>query len=148
MIVAVIQARMASTRLPGKVMADVCGLPLLSMVSDRVKLSKRVDRVVIATTDTPADEPVVDFCKAAGLNYFRGSEEDVLDRFYQAATIHNADVVVRVTADCPLIDPDVIDHVIDEFNRVGCDYAANCIRYTYPDGLDEEGFQYKALKIA
>ena len=148
MIVAIVQARMASTRLPGKSLADVCGHPMLWHVVNRVRGSRLVDKAVVATSDRSIDDPIVAFCDQEKVPYFRGSESDVLDRFYQTAKFHGADVVVRITADCPLIDPAVIDKVIGRFQEGGYDYVTNAIRYTYPDGLDTEVFSFRALEQA
>lgn len=148
MIVAIVQARMGSSRFPGKTLADLAGRPLLWQVVDRVRRAKRVDRIVVATTDAPADDPIVELCARERWACFRGSEQDVLDRYYRAAVASRADVVVRITADCPLIDPEVIDRVIERFQKGDCDYAANVLRYTYPDGLDTEVFSFAALERA
>lgn len=148
MIVALIQARMGSSRFPGKVLEDLAGRPMLWHVVRRVRRASRVDRVVVATTDRPVDDPIVRFCEQERISCFRGSEPDVLDRFYRAAKANDADVVVRITADCPLIDPAVIDTVLERFQLGGCDYACNVIRYTYPDGLDTEVFSFAALEQA
>jgi len=147
-IVALIQARMGSSRFPGKVLEDLAGRPMLWHVVRRVRRASRVDRVVVATTDRPVDDPIVRFCEQERISCFRGSEPDVLDRFYRAAKANDADVVVRITADCPLIDPAVIDTVLERFQLGGCDYACNVIRYTYPDGLDTEVFSFAALEQA
>jgi len=143
-----IQARMGSSRFPGKVLEDLCGRPMLWHVVNRVRRATRVDRVVVATTDRGIDDPIAQFCEKEGIGCFRGSELDVLDRFYQAAKASGAEVVVRITADCPLIDPAVIDKVLARFQRGDCDYACNVIRYTYPDGLDTEVFSFAALERA
>lgn len=148
MNVALIQARMGSSRFPGKVLEEVAGRPMLWHVVHRVRQAKRIDKVVVATTDRGVDDPVVGFCKREGVDCFRGNEQDVLDRFYQAARASHADVVVRITADCPLIDPEVIDKVVERFQRGDCDYACNIIRYTYPDGLDTEVFSFAGLERA
>lgn len=148
MNVALIQARMGSSRFPGKVLEDLVGHPMLWHVVHRVRQAKRVDQVVVATTDRAVDDPVVRFCDREGILCYRGNEQDVLDRFYQAAKASQADVVVRITADCPLIDPAVIDKVVERFQRGDCDYACNIIRYTYPDGLDTEVFSFAALERA
>ncbi len=148
MIVAIIQARMGSSRLPGKGMADVAGRPLLGRVVDRVRKAQRVDKVIVATTDRPVDNAIAAFCQREGVACFRGNEDDVLDRFYQAAKSSAADIVVRITADCPLIDPAVIDKVVSRFEQGDCDYASNVLRYTYPDGLDTEVFSFIALERA
>jgi glutamate-1-semialdehyde 2,1-aminomutase len=142
---AIIQARMCSSRLPGKVLADVAGQPMLKRVCERVARATRVDVVLVATSTGPADDAVADFCRREGVRCYRGSEDDVLDRYYHAAREAKADVVVRITADCPLIDPAVIDKVIDAFRRAGVDYACNTLRRTYPDGLDVEVFTAAAL---
>ena len=148
MILAVIQARMGSTRLPGKSLAEICGHPILWHVVNRVKAAKTVDKVVVATTDQANDEPIVTFCEQAHVPCFRGSQDDVLDRFYHAAKTYAGDAVVRITADCPLIDPAVIDRVVARFQRGDCDYVGNVLRYTYPDGLDTEVFSFRALEQA
>lgn len=148
MKLALIQARMSSTRFPGKVLEDLSGHPLLWHVVNRVRQAKRVDRIVVATTDRSVDDPIVRFCEQAEIGYFRGSEPDVLDRFYRAAKANAADIVIRITADCPLIDPAVVDKVIARFEQGDCDYVSNTVRYTYPDGLDTEVFSFVALERA
>jgi glutamate-1-semialdehyde aminotransferase/spore coat polysaccharide biosynthesis protein SpsF (cytidylyltransferase family) len=147
-IVAIVQARMGSSRLPGKTIADVAGRPLLLHVVQRVRNARRVDKVVVATTDRSSDDPIAALCQREGIKYFRGSEDDVLDRFYRTAQANAADTVVRITADCPLIDPAVIDKVIARFQVGDCDYASNAVRYTYPDGLDTEVCSFAALERA
>ncbi|MFB3924422.1 MAG: aminotransferase class III-fold pyridoxal phosphate-dependent enzyme [Syntrophales bacterium] len=146
--VAVIQARMNSTRLPGKVLMDIAGRPMLRHVVDRAAMARYVDLVVVATSDNPADDRIVSYCKDNGIAYFRGSESDVLDRFYRAAGNYGADAVVRITADCPLIDPGVMDRVIRTYLEGNCDYVTNRLQYTYPDGLDVEVFSFDALEDA
>ena len=148
MNVAVVQARMGSSRFPGKVLEDVAGHPMLWHVVHRLRKARLVDKVVVATTDRPLDDPIVDFCRQDELACFRGDERDVLDRFYQAAKAHHADVVIRITADCPLIDPAVVDRVVARFQQGDCDYASNAVPYTYPDGLDTEVFSFAALERA
>jgi len=145
---ALIQARMGSSRFPGKVLEDLCGRPMLWHVVNRVGKARSLDKVVVATTDGAVDDPIAQFCEREGIVCFRGSEQDVLDRFYRAAEANAADVVVRITADCPLIDPAVIDKVVARFERGDCDYASNALRYTYPDGLDTEVFSFAALERA
>lgn len=148
MILALIQARMGSTRFPGKTLAELSGHPMLWHVVHRARQAKRVDKVVVATTDHPSDDPIAAFCQSEQIDCFRGSEQDVLDRFYQAAKLYGADTVVRITADCPLIDASVIDKVIARFQQGDCDYACNILRYTYPDGLDVEVFSFDALELS
>jgi len=129
-IVAVVQARMGSSRLPKKSLADICGRPMLARLLDRVRAVRLLDKIVVATTDQASDDPIAQFCQQEGVSCFRGSEQDVLDRFYCAAKKLGADTVVRITADCPLIDPEVIDKVIVSFKNGDCDYASNALRYT------------------
>jgi glutamate-1-semialdehyde aminotransferase/spore coat polysaccharide biosynthesis protein SpsF (cytidylyltransferase family) len=148
MIVAIVQARMGSTRLPGKSLADVCGHPMLWHVVSRVRGAKLVGKVVVATSSAMADDAIAAVCDHERIPCFRGDEHDVLDRFYQAAKFYGADVLVRITADCPLIDPAVIDKVVARFQEGNCDYVSNAIRYTYPDGLDTEVFSFHALEQA
>ncbi len=149
MIAAIVQARMGSTRLPGKVLADIAGVPMLAWVLKRLAGCQAVDKIMVATSDTVQDDVVAEFCKESGMPCYRGSQDDVLDRYFQAATMVAADAVVRITADCPLLDPEVVDKVVREFLETpGCDYASNTVHYTYPDGLDAEVFTYSALKKA
>ena len=148
MIVAIIQARMGSTRLPGKSLAEICGRPMLWRVVNRIRESRLIDKVVVATTDQPSDDPVSKLCEQENVPCFRGNEDDVLDRFYRAAQAYAADVIVRATAGCPLIDPAVIDRVVSRFQKGDCDYVSNTFRYTYPDGLDAEVFSFRALEQA
>jgi spore coat polysaccharide biosynthesis protein SpsF len=147
-VVAIIQARMGATRLPGKVLMGVAGKPVLWHVVHRVSMAKTVDLVVVATTDRPGDDAVAQYCKSSGVSLFRGSESDVLDRYYRCAKAQNADHVVRITADCPLHDPAVIDYVNREYLRGGCDYATNAVEYTFPEGFDTEIFSMAALERA
>ena len=147
-VIAIIQARMGSTRLPGKVLADVGGRSMLARVCDRAGRATLVDRVVVATTLLPGDRPIVDECNRLAVACFRGSERDVLDRYHQAATAHAADAVVRITADCPLIEPEVIDQVVRAFLKKRPDYAANTLRRTWPRGLDTEVISGPALARA
>jgi len=138
--VIIIQARMTSTRLPGKVMMNVGGKPMLAQQLQRLRQCQCVDEIVIATTRNTSDEPLVELARKEGLGWFRGSEDDVLSRYVGAARQFQADVVVRVTADCPLIDPLVTDRVIEDLvdHRSECDYASNVLKRTYPRGLDTE----------
>jgi glutamate-1-semialdehyde aminotransferase/spore coat polysaccharide biosynthesis protein SpsF (cytidylyltransferase family) len=148
MILAIIQARMGSSRFPGKTLAELSGKPMLWHVVRLVRGARTVDEVVVATTCVASDDPIASFCLREGIACFRGSENDVLDRFYNASKEKQADVVVRITADCPLIDSDVIDRVVTRFQEGGTDYASNTLRYTYPDGLDTEVFSFVALEQA
>ncbi len=150
MILAIFQARMTSTRLPGKTMAMIEGKPLLQHVIERVKASKLIDKIVVATSSNPKDDAVEEFVKKQGIDVFRGSGEDVLDRFYKAAKRYKADIVVRVTADDPFKDPVVTDEIIGFYikNRNKYDYVSNTIKATYPVGIDIEVCSFKALERA
>jgi len=149
-VVFIIQARMGSTRLPGKVLLDLEGKPVLLRVIDRVLESKKIDQVVIATTTDPDNQKIVNLVKNyhPRVFYFIGSEEDVLDRYYQAAKKYEADIVVRITSDCPLIDSGVLDKVINAFlEEKDVDYAANILgERSYPRGLDVEVFSFDVLE--
>lgn len=146
--VAIVQARMGSSRLPNKVLQPIAGTPMLGHVIERLQRAQRIDRIVVATSTSKADEPIVRYARSRGVDVFRGEENDVLDRFYQAAKAFGAKCIVRITADCPLIDPKVVDRVMETFEREKPDYASNNIRYTYPEGLDVEIFSFAALEIA
>ncbi|MDT8903906.1 cytidylyltransferase domain-containing protein [Anaeroselena agilis] len=144
------QARMTSTRLPGKILKEVLGKPLLEYQLERLRRVANADAVVIATTVNPADDPVAELCGRLGAPCFRGPENDVLARYYHAAREHGADTVVRVTSDCPLIDPAVVAAVIGKFKREPrqFDYVANVLVRTYPRGMDTEVFSMQALAEA
>jgi spore coat polysaccharide biosynthesis protein SpsF len=144
-IVTIIQARMGSTRLPGKVMLDVCGKTVLARVVERVKRSRLAGEVVIATTVRPTDDILVDECGQLGVKVFRGSEADVLDRYYHAAAQFSGDAIVRICSDCPLIDPEIVDLTIQGFLDARVDYASNALDRTYPRGLDVEVITSRAL---
>jgi spore coat polysaccharide biosynthesis protein SpsF len=146
--VAVIQARMTSTRLPGKVLADLHGEPMLGHMLARVRRSRRLDAVWVATTTNATDDSVVQLSESLGVPVFRGSEADVLGRFAETAAEAKADVVVRLTADCPMSDPALIDEALELFAAGQYDYFSNAIRRTYPDGLDLEIFTRAALNEA
>lgn len=150
--VAIIQARMASSRLPGKVLLDIGGEPMLVRVVERTRRAKTVQAVGVATTTDASDDPIEALCRARGYPFSRGSQFDVLDRYYQAARQMEADVIVRITADCPVIDPDVIDATVTAFLRAGVDFAANRLpppwKRTYPVGLDTEVVSFPALERA
>ena len=147
-VVAIIQARMGSTRLPGKVLREIEGRTMLARVVRRTVRARLVDEVVVATSTADADDPIVAECRELRVACFRGSEEDVLDRYYHAAVAHRADVVVRITSDCPLIDPEVTDQVIRAFLEMQPDYASNTLHRTYPRGLDTEVTTRAALEQA
>ena len=148
--VAIIQARYGSTRLPGKVLMDLAGAPMLVRVVNRVQRANTLDNVVIATTTEPSDESIVTLCLSNNWPFFRGSELDVLDRYYQAAKQFRADIVVRITSDCPMIEPEIIDQCVQMFvGESGLDYLSNTLSMrTYPRGLDTEVIASSALARA
>jgi len=154
--VAIIQARMGSTRLPGKVMKMVLGKPMLWHIVQRLKLAPGLNAVVVATSDQPADEPICSFCLDSGIPCFVGSENDVLDRFYRAAVHFKADPVIRITADCPFVDPSVVGKLLclyeeGEFDHLGVATGAGALFLDggrFPDGLDAECFSFASLERA
>lgn len=151
-VVCFIQARMGSSRLPGKVMQELCTQPMLWWVVTRAKMARLVDLVVVATTQNSTDDAIETYCQKQKISCFRGDEFDVLDRIYQAALFHSADIVVRLTADCPLIDHQLIDEVVDELLKSKLDFCTNRLpppfERTYPIGLDVEVVTMCALKQA
>ncbi len=157
-VVALIQARMGSTRLPGKVLMDICGQPVIWHIWQRLKSIPELDEVVVATSTEAANQKLTDFCSAAGIPYFSGHEDNVLDRFYHAARQHAATVVMRVTGDCPLIDPGTSRRVLRAFLEAEppVAYAATNAgvlahqdkRGSFPDGTDTEVFAFSALERA
>lgn len=149
-VVNIIQARMGATRLPGKPLLKVMDRPLLSYQLERLRRSRKIDDIVVATTLNSLDDAIVACCQQEGIPFFRGSEKDVLDRFYQAAKAFQADVIVRSTADCPLIDPKVVDQAVEFFldHYPSYDYVSNTLERTYPRGMDVEVFSKKSLEEA
>lgn len=139
---------MGSTRLPGKVLKDIAGETMLARVARRLSGSNLIDELLIATTDRPADDAIVEECRRCSVQVFRGDENDVLDRYFRGAQLVGADVVVRITSDCPLIDPEVTDKTITAFLEQTPDYASNCVVRTYPRGLDTEVMTMRALEQA
>lgn len=147
-VVALIQARMGSTRLPNKVMKPIAGVPMIELLLSRVSRAKQVDKIVVATSVDPRNQPLIEHVRKLGYACEQGSENDVLDRFVRAAKNHQADVIVRITGDCPLVDPELVDEVIRRFKSAGVDYFSNVSPPTYPDGLDIEVFTFRALEQA
>jgi spore coat polysaccharide biosynthesis protein SpsF len=147
-IVAIVQARMGSSRLPRKVMRDLGGASVLDRVLNRLGRSRLIQESLVATTVEPADDAIVEHCERTGRKVFRGSEQDVLDRYHRAAKHFEADVVVRVTSDCPVIDAEVTDATIRAFLDRRVDYASNIRVRTYPRGLDIEVMTLQALERA
>ena len=148
MIVAILQARMSSNRLPGKVLKPILGKPMLQRQIDRLRRSERVDQLVVATSVEPSDDPIETLCDRIGQPCFRGQLENVLDRYYHVAKAWRAEHVVRVTGDCPLIDPSLVDDVIEHHLVYELDYSSNCIEPTFPKGLDTEVFRFQCLEQA
>jgi len=145
----IIQARTGSTRLPGKILLPLADMPMLWHVIVRCKKSKLVDKVIVATSTDAGDNPIEELCKQHGIDYFRGDLDDVLNRFKQCADTFNLDTIVRVTSDCPLVDPDIIDQSISMFNAHNdIDYVSNVLDRTFPRGLDCEVFSRPALDEA
>lgn len=147
-ITVIIQARVGSSRLPGKVLMMLEDKTVLEHVVDRCRAAHNVTEVIVATTNKEADLPICDLVKNIGVKYFRGSEEDVLDRYYQTALKFQADHIVRVTSDCPVMDPHVIDQIVARYQEQLPDYCSNTIDRTFPDGEDIEVFSFSALKQA
>ena len=147
-IVAIVQARMGSTRFPNKVMQPICGTPMIGLLLERLSKAKYIDHIILATSSDPRNEPLTEYVRSLGFEVYLGSEDDVLDRYYRAAKATGADVVVRITGDCPLIDPRLVDAVVAKFKDNNVDYASNTMPPTFPDGLDTEVFTFKALETA
>ena len=147
-IIAIVQARMGSTRFPCKVMRPINGVPMIELLLRRLAKAKRISQTILATSDDPCNQPLVDHVRSLGYEVFQGSENDVLDRFYQAAKLYRPEAVVRITGDCPLIDPDLVDQVIEAYEAQGVDYLSNIRPPSYPDGLDVEVFSFRVLEQA
>lgn len=147
-VVALVQARVGSTRLPGKVLLELGGRSMLAWVVSAARAARRLDAVVVATSSAPGDEQVAEAARALGAEVFRGSEADVLERFSEAARAHRAEVVVRLTADCPFLDPELIDDAVERFLEARVDYASNGLVEPYPRGLDVEVLKASVLHEA
>lgn len=149
-ITAIIQARVGSTRLPGKIFRNISGKPMLQHVVDRLSFSKFINQIIIATTNLQEDDLVEDFCKRNNFSFYRGSSDDVLSRYYEAAKKFGAQIIVRITSDCPVIDPELIDSMLNDFLSANkssrLDYLSNVIKRTFPRGLDVEIFSFHALE--
>ena len=145
MIGCIIQARMGSSRLPGKIMKRVDGKFLLDYVIDQLKSSKKIEKIVVATTTLPIDNLICEHLSSKNITFFRGSSNDVLDRYFQCAKKFSINTIVRITADNPLIDPNIVDLVIDKYNNTKCDYGTNCLPRTFPYGTEVEIFSFKKL---
>jgi len=145
----IIQARMTSTRLPGKVLKTILDKPLLEYQLERLMRVPQVDKIIIATTTNSTDDGIVDFCEKRDFLFYRGSETDVLSRYYEAARQYKISEIIRVTSDCPVIEPRILSELIRLFNsEPDIDYASNTIERSYPRGLDAEIFKFSAIEIA
>jgi spore coat polysaccharide biosynthesis protein SpsF len=144
-VVAIVQARMGSTRLPGKVLQDLEGETVLARVVKRLGRAHLINELLVATTDRPADDAIVKECSSLGVPVSRGDQNDVLDRYFRASQLAKAEIVVRITSDCPLIDPEITDRTIAAFLGARPDYASNVLVRTYPRGLDTEVMSVTAL---
>lgn len=147
-ILAILQARFSSTRLPGKVLKPILGRPMLALQIERILQAKKIDRLIVATSTHQSDDEIEKLCKDLKIYCFRGSLDDVLDRFYHAALQWQPEHIVRLTGDCPVIDPDIVDELISFYLKGNYDYTANSIEPSFPDGLDAEIFSFSALKKA
>ncbi|RZD41758.1 MAG: acylneuraminate cytidylyltransferase [Thaumarchaeota archaeon] len=149
-LIAVVQARTGSSRLPNKVMKEICGKPMLLLMLERLQRAEKIDEIVVATTTEKSDDIIVDLAEKNNFQYFRGSELDCLDRHYQAGEKFGADFIAKITSDCPLIDPVIVDRVLDFYikNSNKYDYVSNAHPPSYPDGLDIEVFSMSSLKKA
>jgi len=147
-VLLITQARMSSTRLPGKIFKEIKGKKLLEIHIERLKKAKLVDKILVATTDNPSDNVVSEWAEENNIAVYRGSESDVLDRFYHAALPYSPKWVVRVTSDCPLLDPKLVDSVINLARSSNVDYASNIMIEQFPDGQDVEVFTFDALQTA
>jgi spore coat polysaccharide biosynthesis protein SpsF (cytidylyltransferase family) len=145
---AIIQARLGATRLPRKVMLEVLGKSILEYVIERVRASEAINNVIVATSTAKENLAIVNIAEKLGVKAYRGSEQDVLDRFYKAAKEFNLKNIVRITADCPLIDPQVINRVVRHYFKSKADYCSNTLKPTFPDGQDVEVFSFDALDFA
>ena len=147
-IVSIIEARMNSKRLPGKVLLPAQKISMLEHLVERLKTIKIIDQIVVATTVNSKDDEIVELCQKKEINFFRGSEEDVMGRVICAAEKYFADLIVEITADCPLIDPNIVDQIIRIFLANNVDYVSNAIVRSYPDGMDTQVFSLKTLKTS
>jgi len=145
-IVAIVQARVTSTRLPGKVFMDIKGKPMIWHVINRLKYSKKLDEIILTIPDTRENDELEKFAKKNNIKYFRGSEKDVLSRYYEAARKFKADIIVRITSDCPLIDPRIVDVVVENHLNAKANYTSNTLKRTFPRGLDVEVVSFEALE--
>ena len=145
---AIVQARFGSVRFPGKILKEVNGFPLIQILFHRLSQSKKIDKIILATSKNIENDSLAILINNLGYDVFRGNELDVLDRYYNAAEKFKAETIVRITGDCPIIDPHIVDRVISIYDKGNVDYVSNTLVPTYPDGLDVEVFSFRALKMA
>lgn len=146
MLAAIIQARMTSTRLPGKVLKEVMARPLLSYQIERLRGVRKIEKIIVATTTNREDDLIVDLCNREGVDFYRGSEDDVLDRYYQTAKKFEVEHIMRITSDCPLIDPEICASVIDVYFKTGADFVHTGL--TFAEGVDCEILSFRSLERA
>ena len=147
-VLAIVQARMGSTRLPNKVMREIDGIPLIELLLTRLSQSKAIDQIVLATSTDSSNFPLLNHVESLGYPSFQGSEDNVLERFYLAAQKFDGGIIIRITGDCPLVDPQLVDEAVDKFKTSSVDYLCNINPPTFPDGLDIEVFTFEALQRA
>jgi len=147
-IIAIVEARMTSGRLPGKVLMEAHGMPMLEILAKRLQKVKKIKEIVVATTKNDTDNVIIDLAKRLRIGYFRGSEEDVLSRVLGAAKKYRTDIIVEITGDCPLIDPEIVSQVLDLYLLNNCDYVCNIEPVTFPIGMDVQIFSTKILELA
>jgi len=147
-VIGIVQARMSSRRFPGKVLAPIQSRAMLSLQLERLSYCKNIDHILVATSDDGSDDKIEILCKEEGNDFFRGSLNNVLDRFFKAAQKYKPKTIVRFTADCPLIDPLLTDEIVEYFLKSDLDYISNFEPPTYPDGLDVEVFRFESLKLS
>ena len=145
-IIAIVQARTLSKRLPRKVLKPLGASTVIGVLLSRLSYSQKLSQIVVATSENTADDLLAEHIRELGFSVYRGAEDDVLHRILQAATIYEADIVVRITGDCPLVDPKIVDKAIAVLMDNNCDYVSNVFPPTYPDGLDVEVFRYSVLE--
>jgi spore coat polysaccharide biosynthesis protein SpsF len=148
MVLGILQARLSSSRLPGKVLKEIMGYPMLSLQIERLRRVTSLDKLIVATSTDPSDDILAEFCDGIEVECFRGDLNNVLSRFYEAASLYKGDIIVRLTGDCPLTDPALIDHGIEYFKENKFDYLSNTLERTFPIGLDFSIFTYAALRTA
>ena len=141
----ILQARTSSTRLPGKVLAPINGTPMILIQLSRLLRSRKVDNIIVATSHDVSDDKLFEILQKNHIKVFRGSLDNVYERFLEASNLFNCEVIIRITGDCPLVMPEIIDELVEKFKELGVDYLSNTLQPTFPDGLDVEIFSRKAL---